>query len=196
MISGIYILILLMSIHRDCMSDTYAIKRYHRQTVPVTGSSKKKKYLTVILLLLIAGMTGMAYLVYASGILAENNPAIAPQLAGRINLERQANDLPPVRIDSGLSNLAYKKSQEVKISQLNYAKGVNPNLDALTNVMIIPKITWAVSSDNLRQQMLESQADKESTFSSNVLNPDLRTLGIGVTSDSYNYYIVTKWKQG
>jgi|GEM_PF-1118251 len=178
------------------MSDTYAIKRYHRQTVPVTGSSKKKKYLTVILLLLIAGMTGMAYLVYASGILAENNPAIAPQLAGRINLERQANDLPPVRIDSGLSNLAYKKSQEVKISQLNYAKGVNPNLDALTNVMIIPKITWAVSSDNLRQQMLESQADKESTFSSNVLNPDLRTLGIGVTSDSYNYYIVTKWKQG
>ncbi len=136
----------------------------------------------------------MAYLISSSGILAEDNPRIAPQLADRINLERHANNLPPVQVDSGLSNIAHTKSQEVKISQLNYAQGVNPNLDAATNVLIIPKITWALSSNDLQQQMVDSLENKDSTFRKNVLNPKYRMIGIGVTSDNYNYYIVTKWK--
>jgi hypothetical protein len=176
------------------MSDNYAIKHHHRQTVTVIGMSRKKKYLAIIVLLLAAGMLGMGYLVYSSGILAENNPRIAPQLAWRINAERHANNLPPVQVDSTLSNLAYTKSQEVKISQLNYAQGVNPNLDGATNVLIIPKITWALSSNDLQQQMADSLENKDSTFRENVLNPKYRMIGIGVTSDNYNYYIVTRWK--
>jgi hypothetical protein len=184
-----------MDIYRAfSMSDTYAIKRYHRQTVTVIGSSRKKKYLTIIVLLLVAGVLGMAYLVYSSGILAEDNPRIVPQLAGRINLERQANNLPPVQVDSSLSALAYTKSQEVKISQLNYAQGTNTNLDGATNIIIIPKITWALSGNDFQQQMIDSLENKDSAFQKNVLNPKYRKIGIGVTSDNYNYYIVTRWK--
>jgi hypothetical protein len=177
------------------MSDTYAIKRYHRQTVTVIGSTRKKKYLAIIALLLVAGVLGMAYLVYSSGILAEDNPRIVPQLAGRINLERQANNLPPVHIDSTLSNFAHTKSQEVKISQLSYAQGSNPNLDGATNVIIIPKITWALSGNDFQQQMIDNEENKDSAFRKNVLNPKYSSIGIGVTSDNYNYYIVTKWKE-
>jgi uncharacterized protein YkwD len=147
-------------------------------------------------LLLVAGTFGMAYLIYSSGILAEENPLIIPQLTGQINLERHAKNLPPVQVDSGLSSLAYTKSQEVKISQLNYAKGVNANLDATTNVLIVPKITWALSGNYVQQALADSLQNKDSAFSENVLNPKYRSIGIGVTSDGYNYYIVTKWKDG
>lgn len=176
------------------MSDTYAIKRYHRQMVPVLGSGRKKKYLTAIVLLLVAGMLGMGYLIYSSGILAEDNPNIVPQLTGRINLERQANNLAPVQVDTELSRQAHARSQEVKITQMNYAQGANPGLDAMTNVLIIPKITWALSSKDLQLQMVDSLENKDSAFQKNVLDPKHRTIGIGVTSDSYNYYIVTRWK--
>jgi uncharacterized protein YkwD len=176
------------------MSDNYAIKRYHRQTAAVPGMGKKKKYLTAIVILLVAGILGVAYLVYSSGILAENNPRIAPQLAERINLERQAHNLAPVNADSSLSYQAYTKSQEVRISQLNYGQGANSNLEANTNVIVIPKLTWALSTSDFNQQVGGSLEKTDSAFRENVLNPTYRTIGIGVSSDSYNYYIVTKWK--
>jgi uncharacterized protein YkwD len=195
-ISEIYILIKQTEIHKGFpMSDNYALKRYHRQTVPVMGTNRKKKVLLVFMLLFLAGAVGIVYLVYSSGILAEDNPKIVSQLARRINLERHANNLPVVSMDSSLSNLAYVKSKEVKISQLNYARGSNPNLDENTNVFIIPKITWALSGSDFRQQMVDSLENENSGFRKNVLNPRYRSIGIGMTSDSYNYFIVTQWKE-
>ena len=176
------------------MSDNYAIKRYHRQTVTPLGTSGKKKYLVIFGLVLLAGMAGMAYVVYTSGIFADDNPRIAPKLLGSINLERHANNLQPVQVDSSLANLAYTKSKEVKISQMNYAQGANPNPDDSTDVLVIPKISWALSSNDFQQQMAGSAENENSALRKNVLNPKYRTIGIGVTSDSYNYYIVTKWK--
>jgi hypothetical protein len=176
------------------MSDNYAIKRYHRQTVSVVGSNRKKKYLVLVLLLLVAGVLGMGWLVYSSGIMEAENPRLAPDLANRINLERQAHDLPPVQGDASLSYLAYTKSQEVKVAQLNYGQGGNANLDATTDVIIIPKMTWAFSGKDFRQQLADTPENAQSTFRNHVLDPAYRTIGIGVSSDSYNYYIVTKWK--
>jgi hypothetical protein len=174
------------------MSDNYAIKRYHRQTVSVVGISGKKKFLGVFILLLLAGAAGMAYVLYSSGILADDNPNIAPRLAGRINLERHANNLPPLQVDSALSNIADSKSKEVKISPLNYGQGSNTHPDETITVFIIPKVTWALSGNDFQQQIADSL--ENSAFRKNVLNPQYRTIGIGVTSDSYNYFIVTKWK--
>jgi uncharacterized protein YkwD len=177
------------------MSDTYAIKRYHRQTVYTSGMNRKKKILVIFSLLFLAGLTGVAYVVYNSGFFADNNPKIAPQLTGRINLERHANNLQPVVVDSSLSNFATTKSRDVKISQLNYAQGVNPNNDPTTNVLIIPKITWALSSSDFQQQMVDSLENENAAFRKNILNPKYGSIGIGVASDSFNYYIVTKWKE-
>lgn len=177
------------------MADNYAVKRNHARSVTVVGISRKKKYLTVFIIILIAGIAGVGYLIHSSGILDPENPYLAPRLAERINLERQANDLPPVRGDASLSYLAYTKSQEVKISQLNYAQGTNANPDASTNVIIIPKLTWALSDKNFQLQAGDSMENKDTSFRKNILNPKYQIIGIGVSSDNYNYYIVTKWKE-
>jgi len=177
------------------MSDNFSVKRYRRQTVSVIGVNRNRKYLIIFVLLLTAGIAGVGYLVYSSGIFTTDNPQLAPHLAQRINLERQVNNLPPVQGDSSLSYLAYTKSQEVKISQLNYAKGASTNPDASTNVIIIPKMTWALSGNDFQQQFSDSVENGDSAFLKNVLNPNYQKIGIGVSSDSYNYYIVTKWKE-
>ena len=85
--------------------------------------NRKKKYLKIFLFLILAGLAGTAFLVYSSGILADDNPRIPQQMITRINLERQANNLAPVRMDDRLANLALATSREVKVSSLTYSKG-------------------------------------------------------------------------
>jgi hypothetical protein len=176
------------------MSDEYAIRRYHRQTTVVGTTGRKKKYLILFLLFLVVGSAGVAYAAWSSGVFAESNPKIAPLLATRINQERHAANIAPVQLDPSLSSLAYTKSQEVKISSLNYAQGVNPNPDPSTSVLIVPKISWALSNNDFQQVVTDSTDPANAAFRLKLLNPEFRAVGIGVTSDSYNYYIVTKWK--
>jgi uncharacterized protein YkwD len=175
------------------MSDNYAIRRYHRQTVPVLGVNRKKKYLKILLILILAGVAGTAYLVYSSGILADDNPHIPQQMITRINLERQANNLVPVQQDERLANLALGTSREVTISSLTYSKGTGASSGDTTNVFVIPKISWAISGYDAQQQMFDALENSDGTFRSNVLNGEYSRAGIGVTSDGYNYYIAVKW---
>lgn len=175
------------------MSDSYVVRNHYRHSAAAVGTRKKKKVLVVFLLLIAAGVVGLAYLVHSSGIFEDSNPEIVPRLAARINLERQAAGLSPVQSDGSLANAALKKSQEVKIASLNYAQGANTNPDAMTNVIIVPKITWAFSNSDFQQQFLRSSDNPNPGFLRNVYDPDMKIIGIGVSSDSYNYYIVTKW---
>jgi uncharacterized protein YkwD len=160
----------------------------------VGTTGRKKKYLILFLLVLVAGCAGVAYVAWSSGVFAESNPKIAPLLVTRINQERHAANIAPVQLDPSLSSLAYTKSQEVRISSLNYAQGVNPNPDESTSVLIVPKISWALSNNDFQQVVTDSADPANAAFRKKILNPGFRAVGIGVTSDSYNYYIVTKWK--
>ena len=177
------------------MTGNYSATEYRHRNVTVVGINRKKKYLTFFVILLIAGTAGVAYLIHSSGIFAADNPHLAPMLAERINLERQANGLPQVQGDSTLSYQAYTKSQEVRISPMNYADGTNPNPDGSTNIIIIPKLTWALSDKDFQQQIGDSMENKDTSLRKNILNPNFKTIGIGVSSDNYNYFIVTKWKE-
>jgi uncharacterized protein YkwD len=174
------------------MSDNYAIRRYHRQTMTVTGTSRKKKYLRIFLILLLAGVIGAVYLVCSSGILADENPRIPQHMITRINLERQANSLAPVRMDDYLANLALAKGREVKISSQTYLRDAAAGNNE--NVFVIPKISWALSGYDEQQQMFDALENNDNSFRTNVLNGNFRNLGIGVTSDGYNYYIAMKWQ--
>jgi uncharacterized protein YkwD len=176
------------------MSDNYAIRRYHRQTVTVIGTSRKKKYLKIFFVLLLAGVIGAAYLVYSSGILADENPRIPQHMITRINLERQANNLAPVQMDDHLANLALAKSQEVKISSLTYSTAPDATAGDNANVFVIPKIFWALSGYDEQLQMFDALENNDNSFHTNVLNGNYRNVGIGVTSDGYNYYIAMKWQ--
>jgi uncharacterized protein YkwD len=176
------------------MSDNYAIRRYHRQTMPVLGMNRKKKYLKIFLVIMVVGAALAAYFVYTSGILADDNPRIPQQFVDRINLERQANNLPPVHMDDGLNNLATKESQDVKFSQLTSMLQPTAKTGASTNFFVIPKISWAISGYDSQQQMFDTLENNDNTFRSNILNSNFKMVGIGVSGDGYNYYIATNWQ--
>jgi len=176
------------------MSDNYAIRRYHRQTMTVIGTSRKKKYLKIFLVLLLAGVAGAAYLVCSSGILADEIPRIPQEMITRINLERQADNLASVQMDDQLENLALAKSRKVKISSLTYSTAPDATTGDNTNVFVIPKISWALSGYDEQQQMFDALENNDNSFRTNVLNGNYRNVGIGVTGDGYNYYIAMKWQ--
>jgi uncharacterized protein YkwD len=176
------------------MSDSYAIRRYHRQTMPVLGVNRKKKYLKLFLMMLLAGVVIAAYFIYSSGVLADENPRIPHQFVDRINLERQANNLPPVQMDSHLNELAGKKSLEMKLSQISSTLQSNAQAGSGTNLFAIPKISWAISGYDAREDMFDTLENTDNTFRENILNSNFRLVGIGVSSDGYNYYIATNWQ--
>jgi len=162
--------------------------------MPVTGANRKKKYLRLLLLLILAGVVCGAYLVYSSGILADDNSRIPRQLITRINLERQANNLAPVQQDDRLADLALAASREAKLLSSAYATGSRAVRDDSTSIFVIPKISWAISGYDAQQQMLDALENENNAFRSNVLNGEYRNAGIGVTSDGYNYYIAVNWQ--
>lgn len=161
---------------------------------PVTGTGRKKKVLVLFLLLLCAGAACVISVVWNSGVLSDNNPVLAPQIAGQINRERQALNLPPVQVDDALTNLAVSKSREVKIAGNTYAQRAASDPGAGTSILIIPKITWALSDHSFRQQFANPADNSGASLRANMANPVYRSVGIGVSGDGYNYYIVTIWK--
>jgi uncharacterized protein YkwD len=162
--------------------------------MPVLGINRNKKYLKIFLVLLLAGAAVASYLVYSSGILADDNSRIPQQFVDRINLERQANNLPPVHLDAGLNNEATKKSQQIKISPMTSSLQSTEPGGAGNNVFVIPKISWAISGYDSQQQMFDTLENNDNTFRSNILNSNFKAIGVGVSGDGYNYYIATNWQ--
>jgi len=171
------------------MSSTYSIRNYPQQPFHPLGLNRKKKYLKVFLLALLIAVTGIAYLAYTSGIFADTNPEIPRQIITRINLERQASDLQSLELSPSLTSTALKKSQDVRTTPMAYQSG-SSNTGG-TSVFIVPKLSWAISRFDSRQTIVDSFENTDAGFRTNVLNPQYHAIGIGVTSDSYNYYIVT-----
>jgi uncharacterized protein YkwD len=176
------------------MSDSYAIRHYHRQAATPPGTNPKKKYLVLFLAILLALTAGLVYYAYTSGLLADDNPNIPRQMMSRINLERQAGNLPPVELSGSLTADAIKTSREVRISPMGYQSGSASGPADGTNIVVIPKVSWAVSGFDSQHQIFSTLENDDSRFRENIFNPAYDSVGIGVSSDSYNYYIVTTWK--
>jgi hypothetical protein len=176
------------------MSDHSAATHYRRKKVHVLGVSRKGKYLRVLLVVLIGALAGLAFFAINSGILAEENPALPPHLISRINSERLAHNLPPVQVDANLANQAERRSQEIRISQMAYNSPSGSKSGENTDVFMYPKISWAVSTLNLEPPLFDAWIAEDAGFQADVLNKGYTNTGIGISSDGYNYYIVTKWQ--
>jgi uncharacterized protein YkwD len=174
------------------MPAAYSIRNSPRQHVHPLGANRKKKYLKLFLAAVLIAVTGTAYLAYTSGIFTDASPEIPQQMMTRINLERQANDLQPFELSASLTSAALKKSQDVRASPMAYQPG-SKSADG-TSVFIVPRISWAISRLDSRQTIVDSLENTDAGFHTNVLNPQYHAIGISVTSDSYNYYIVTAWQ--
>ena len=176
------------------MSDHSAASHYSRKKIHVLGTSRKRKYLKVLLIVLLAALAGLAYFAVNSGILAEENPAIPQHLITRVNSERLAHNLPPVQNDGNLAYQAERRSQEIRISQIAYNFQSGQKSGENTDAFIYPKISWAVSNINLEPPLFDSWIAGDAGFQSDILNTEYKKIGIGISSDGYNYYIVTKWE--
>ena len=171
------------------MSDAYSNRNTTRKNFHPLGTNRKKKYLKLFLLAVLVAVAGVAYLAYTSGIFADANAEIPPQLLARVNLERQANTLEPFQSSDALASAALMKSQDVRISPLAYQAGSKSSVG--TNVFVVSKISWALSRLDSRQTFADTFENSDTTFRDTVLNPGYHAMGIGVSSDAYNYYIVT-----
>ena len=56
------------------------------------------------------------------------------------------------------------------------------------------KISWAVASINLEPPLFDAWIAGNAAFHSEILNKEYTKMGTGISSDGYNYYIVTKWE--
>ncbi len=176
------------------MSDSYATRHYHRQAVTPPGTNPRKKYLILLLAVIFTATVGMVYYAYTSGLLAEDNPNIPGQMVTRINSERQAGNLPPVELSERLTSDAIKTSRQVRVSPMGYRSGSAPVNGARTTILVVPKISWALSGYDSQQQLFSSLENDDALFRDTLLDPAYDSVGIGVTGDSYNYYIVTVWE--
>jgi hypothetical protein len=176
------------------MSDTITIRKYHRQAITPLGTNRRKKYLVLFFAIIIAAVAGIAYHAYSSGILADENPRIPGQVLDRINVERQANKLNPIQLSDSLTYDATRISREVRTSPLVYPSGNNRASAGRTNIFVLPKISWAVPGYDYLQQVFVVPDGDDSAFLENIRDPSHRSIGIGVSGDSYNYYLVTTWE--
>jgi hypothetical protein len=176
------------------MSDTITLRKYPRQAITPLGTNRRKKYLVLFFALIIAAVAGSAYQAYSSGILADENPRIPGQVLDRINLERQVNNLDPVRLSDSLTYDATRISREVRTSPLLYQFGDNPSSTRSTNIFVLPKISWAVPGYDFLQQVFIVPGSDDRAFLENIHDPAHHSVGIGVSGDSYNYYLVTTWE--
>jgi hypothetical protein len=175
------------------MYDTYTIQKYPRQTVTPLGTNRRKKYLVLFLAFIIAAAAGIAYLVVSSGILSAENPRIPGEVLERINLERQAGSLDPVEPSDSLATEAARISREVRVSPLAYQSGNNPAVSGRTNIVVIPRIAFAIPGYDPYQQVFSPAGSSGNAFRDNALDPSSGFVGIAVSGDSNNYYLVTKW---
>ena len=175
------------------MSDNYIIHHNRRKTLTPLGTNRRKKYLVLFLAMLLAATAGVTYYAYTSGLLAEDNPHIPQQMVARINIERQANNLPPVQLSQSLTNDAIKVSREVRISPLGYQSGIASKGAEGADIFIVPKISWAISDYDSQRQLVGTLENDNTRFREHILDSFHKTVGVGVTGDSYNYYIVTIW---
>jgi uncharacterized protein YkwD len=177
------------------MSDHLIASHSRRKKIYVLGTSRNKKYLKVLVLVLFAALAGLAYIAVNSGILADENPTIPQHLITRINSERLSHNLPPVKTDdASLANQAERMSQESRVSPMAFTSPSGQKSGEITDVLIYPKISWAVSSINLEPPLFDAWIAEDPNFQRDLLNRGYKNVGICISSDSYNYYIVTKWQ--
>ncbi|MDO9325719.1 MAG: hypothetical protein Q7T80_12280 [Methanoregula sp.] len=160
----------------------------------VPGTSRNKKYLNLLVLVLFASLAGIACVAVNSGILAEENLEIPRHLLTRINSERLSHNLPPVKTDPNLTDLAVRMSQDARVSPGSYTSPAVQKSTGITDVFIYPKLSWAVASISLEPPLFDALVAEDTAFQQNLLNKGYNKVGIGISSDSYNYYIVTKWQ--
>lgn len=174
------------------MSDTLTIRKYQPRVVTPLGTNRRKKYLILFLALIAVAAAGMAYQVVSSGILAPENPGIPVRLLDRINLERQVLGLEPVTSRGNLAAEAVRISREARIAPLAYQPGKNPAIGGRTDIVTIPRLAFAIPGyDPFREAF--SDPETAGTFRDHALDPAAGSVGIGVSGDTNNYYIVTKW---
>jgi uncharacterized protein YkwD len=178
------------------MPDNYTINRYQHPAVTPLGTNPKKKSFVLFLVLILGAGAGIAYYVVSSGLLADDNPHISEQIIARINSEREADSLPPVRLSQSLTDDAIKTSRDVRISPVVYRSRTPSTGVEGENIFVIPKITWVISGYDSQQLLFTSLENDNPVFSENIKNPDYGSVGIGVSGDSFNYYVVISWKQG
>ena len=97
-------------------------------------------------------------------------------------------------MEDSLTNQAKAKSVQMKLAPLAYRTGPSAKSGAAEDINTLPKMSRALSILTIEAEPFDSWMNSNGQFKGDVMNPDFTSLGIGVESDGYNYYIVTLWQ--
>ena len=175
------------------MTDHSYSHRYRRKYSLVFGENRQKKFLKITFAILAFLLILTGYEVYTSGSLADDTAGMSQHVLSKINEVRAAGNLPAVHESDNLVNQAKANSARMRVAPLAY--NADPTVKSgSSDVYIIPKLSQILSSLHIDQDPVNSWLGSDEQFQNDVMNPDLSSVGIGVESDGYNYYIVTRWQ--
>jgi uncharacterized protein YkwD len=175
------------------MSDHPYSPHYRRKYHHVLGENRQKKFLKITFAILAFLLIVAGYQVYSSGVLADDTAGVSQHVLSKINEAREAGNLPLVHESDNLVNQAKANSARMRVAPLAYRADPTAKSGS-SDAYIIPKLSQILSSLHIDQDPVNAWLDSDEQFQNDVMNPDFASVGIGVESDGYNYYIVTQWE--
>ena len=153
----------------------------------------KMKLKTTILLLMCVCAIG--YCVYANDILDLEFPKVhtntcsfvQDKMFSMINEDRHLFNVPSAQLDYQISSDAISISENMPFLYI-----LKP-WDRF-DYFVIKKSEWSKRYYSSPQTIFDTWTNTDINFRNNVRNRDYNRVGVGVSEDSKNYYIVIKWK--
>ena len=151
-----------------------------------------------VLLIVICIITIM--ILFMCGVYAYNsssysdNPSVSDKIFFLINNDRHLFGVPSAQWDDSLSHEASTKSIEL----IATSKGGYINTPSLPwdrkDTFIIPKSKWSENYYFSPQTIFDRWTNTDRNFRLDSLNRDYNQVGVGVSSDMNNYYVVILWQ--
>ncbi len=151
------------------------------------------KLSTVVILIGLCCIAG--YIVYANDSIPfefpkERTPAcdnVQDQMFTLINNDRHLFNVPPAQLDGELTLDSIEISKNMPISY------ISKPWDRF-DYFVVKKSDWSRRYYFSPQYEFDRWTNTDLNFRNDVLNRDYNRVGVGVSEDSTNYYIVIRWK--
>lgn len=154
---------------------------------------KKSDHFLLILLsiILLLAIIGWAVATVIVPVFSEDNPKVSQKIFALMNNDRQLYNVPNAQWDYNLANQALQRSVDLFISSNSpYQSNPYDREDAF----VISKFDWTRSYYFSPEYVLDSWRNGDNNFRQDLLNRDYSLVGVGVSSDWNNYYVVIKWQ--
>lgn len=148
-------------------------------------------------LLIICAVAGLCIAVNALGanpmFILNPDAGVEHKVFSMINDDRHLHSVPSAQLNSDLTNAARQYSNEMANSIYARSKAIDNKPYDQVDAFIVPISQWTERYYFSPQTVFDKWTNTDMTFRSDSLNRDYNLVGVGVSNDSVNYYVVIMW---